>query len=282
MLNYLAENIKTQNGETTENIADGDCDAANAMMQLGDLMRKLRQMEREDEAQRERENDSNEITDTLDYKSFLSNQNYYDDYKHVNYRFIDFGTIGDQPCVIQQDRTVGKGGFVWDSGFILAEHMITAKEFEVEKPTSVVELGAGTGVTGVLVAKSFPTAKVHLTDLPALQPLLKVNTDDTPNASFGVLGWGETVLDQKYDVVLGADVVASIYDCSGLVKTIYDLTNKDSKVYLACRDRLAGSIEKLEEQLKHLFTQVERRKAVSSNKNPDIWILFASGRRSSQ
>jgi predicted nicotinamide N-methyase len=183
--------------------------------------------------------------------------------------------------VIEQDRSVGKGGLVWDAGFVLAEHVINAKEWKSKKPTSIVELGAGTGVTGLMVAKACPTAKVHLTDLPELQPLLKKNAGETSNASVDVLEWGGSGSD-KYDVILGADVVASIYDSSGLVKTIYDLANPDSRVYLACNDRLAGCIEKFENQMKQLFTHVERRKAVSSNRNPDVWIMFACGRRSNQ
>jgi predicted nicotinamide N-methyase len=266
-------------------MSEDEYDASDALFQRGDFLRKLRELEREDEAQRVRDvHECQENEDTLQYESYLSNQSYYDDYKHVNYKYIDFGPIGgDEPFVIEQDRTVGKGGFVWDSAFILAEHVVKTSQWPVDKAISVVDLGAGTGLCGLMVARSFPlTTKVHLTDLPQLQPLLEQNSKQAPNASFGVLEWGKSLSSEKYDVILGADVVASIYDSSALAKTLCDLANPETKVYLACRDRLAGSIERFEIQMKQMFAKVERRKTDSSNKNPDVWIFYASGRRSYQ
>jgi hypothetical protein len=50
--------------------------------------------------------------DTLLYhRDFLAKtRKVYDDYKHVNYRYIDFGIMGGRPLVMQQDRSLGKGG----------------------------------------------------------------------------------------------------------------------------------------------------------------------------
>jgi hypothetical protein len=73
-------------------------------------------------------------------------------------------------------------------------------------------------------------------------------------------------------------VIAGIYDSVGLAKTIHDLATEHSEVYLACRDRLAGSLEQFETHLRRFFSKVERRYAQSSNKNPTVWIMFASGR----
>lgn len=260
--------------------SDDDYDAADTLFKLGDRMRQLRALEREDEALREKENEMGEETDTLNYQSYLANQTYYDDYKHVNYRFVDFGNVNDEPFIIEQDRTVGKGGFVWDAGFILAQHVISEREWQSEKPVKVIEVGAGTGVAGLMVAKSCATASVHLTDLPQLQPLLEKNAGK--DASTGVLEWGKNNNMDKYDVILGADVVASIYDSTGLARTIYDLAKVDSRVYLACRDRLAGNVERFEAYMKQYFTIVERRKAESQNKSPNVWIMFATGKRENQ
>ncbi|KAL3935289.1 MAG: hypothetical protein SGBAC_009160, partial [Bacillariaceae sp.] len=152
-----------------ETVYDDNYDAYAAMMNRGAFLRNLRQMAEEDEAQRDVESSSNDETDhdTLCYQSYLSVQVHYDDYKHVNYGKVSFGIVGDSPLVIAQDRTVGKGGFVWDSGYILAEHVSQAEEWQAGNP-SVVELGAGTGVTGLIVARQVPQANVHLTDLPEL------------------------------------------------------------------------------------------------------------------
>lgn len=259
---------------------EDDYDACDAMMKRGYFLRMLRLMAEEDEAQRDESPNDETDSDTLDYQSYLSVQAVYDDYKHVNYRQIDFGTVGDSPLVIAQDRTVGKGGFVWDSGYILAEHVSRAKEWQTGSP-SVVELGAGTGVTGLFVARQIPQANVHLTDLPELLPLMQKNASTSKNATAKVLEWGRNVSGQ-YDVILGADVVASIYDSYGLAKTIYDLSHEHTKIYLACEDRLAGSIEGFEGHMKRMFDHVNRSKPNSTNKNPKVWIFEIHGKSENQ
>ena len=275
-----------------ETMSDNDdFDAAAALFNRGDFLRKLREMERQDDEERAREQGSMDLdTDpganstTLDYQNYLANQSYYDDYKHVNYHHIDFGIVGDRPLIVQQDRSVGKGGLIWDAGYILADHLIQTQELwnPTRRPVRMVELGSGTGVTGLMLACAFPESQVHLTDLAQLMPLLNTNAKGMDNATVGELEWGTTATLDKYDVIVGSDVVASIYDSSALAKTIYDLVNKRSQVYLACRDRLAGSIEQFEGHLSRLFDVVERRKATSYNKNPDVWILHVAGRKSSQ
>lgn len=276
--------------------SSSDYDAAEALFRRGDFLRKLREMERQDELERQRQQSleeeegdrsllENDDGSTLNYQAFLKTQQYYDDFKHVNYKQIDFGGMilqnassSSTPLIIEQDRTLGKGGFVWDAGYILGEHVIRDTVWQSSgNNTSVVELGSGTGVTGLMVAKAFPEVQVDLTDLPQLVPLLKRNSDAFPNAQAKVLEWGGSV-SGDYDVILGADVVASIYDDYGLAKTIYELAHSKTWVFLAIRDRLAGSVENFEGHLKKMFVNVERRKADSSNKNPNVWILTAYGK----
>ena len=86
----------------------------------------------------------------------------------------------------------------------------------------------------------------------------------------------------KYDIILGADCVASIYSSEALAKTIQDLAKDNSHVFLTIRDRLAGSIEDFEERLERIFILVERIKPTSSNKNPGVWLLHATGKRQDQ
>ena len=272
---------------------DDEYDAASILMQRGEFLRRLRELERQDEQERGLEDDAQQLDvtsntrTTLDYQSYLANQSYYDDYKHVNYHQIDFGMIGNRQVIIQQsrDKETGKGGLVWDAGFILADHLIQTKELwnPTSRPVRMVELGAGTGVTGLILAAAFPESKVHLTDLSPLLPLLNTNAKGFENATVGELEWGtSTPTLDKYDIIVGSDVVASIYDSSALAKTVYDLADERSQVYLACRDRLAGSIEQFEMHLARLFANVQRRKATSTNRNPDVWILHVSGRRNDQ
>lgn len=292
---------------------DDEYDAFDAMLNRGALLRKLRELEAQDEAERAataaQEECEDAPSDTLNYESayLQAGQHYYDDYKHVNYRFIDFGIVGvdndennkenspadvkeQRPLLIEQDRSVGKGGFVWDAGFVLAEHILHEQDEwkplvkrSNSKPIQMVELGAGTGITGLMVASAMQDVHMSLTDLPELMPLLQKNLahNTSAKATAFPLAWGTNV-QGNYDVILGADVVAGIYDPVKLAKTICDLCHENTLVYLAVNKRLDEIIATFMEAMGKLFECIEQREPVSRNKNPNVSILVATKKRSTQ
>ena len=81
----------------------------------------------------------------------------------------------------------------------------------------ILELGAGTGLTGLAAAAMYPsTTHTHLTDLPYIIPNLKVNVElnkqllDTENVTVGALDWGQLPEadvgeEERFDVILAAD-----------------------------------------------------------------------------
>jgi predicted nicotinamide N-methyase len=277
-------------------------DAVDAWLSRGEFLRKLRQLEQEDEAERQvssstadddddaQQQEENDDPHMFDYQHFLKHQHCHDDYKHVNYTHINLGKMRDddsskEPLILQQDRQVGKGGLIWDAGYILADTLIQKKEWTLlgDKPQRVVELGAGTGVTGLMLAKAFSLAQVHLTDLPELQPLLECNLRQSKldNVTCGVLEWGKTPSsgDHKYDVILGADVVAGIYNAPALIKTLYDLSHARTHIFLSTRDRLSGIMDDVCKELQEKFEVVERRAPCSDNRNPTVYIIYITGKR---
>jgi len=77
-------------------------------------------------------------------------------------------------CVPQRD--VGEEAVVvWDAGLVLAYYLVKHQKrfrfFDEENPPHVVDIGAGTGVVGLVAAGL--GAKVTLTDLPRILPLLE-------------------------------------------------------------------------------------------------------------
>ena len=136
----------------------------------------------------------------LRYDSYLKHQRYNDDYKHADCHFIDFGFVRNcfsssdndvdhhhnsqkgHRLMIEQQKSLGKGGFVWDAGVVLAEHLIATKDdwFPQSNDThsppkpKIVELGAGTGVTGLMIAKVI-RSHVYITDLPDVIRLMERN-----------------------------------------------------------------------------------------------------------
>jgi hypothetical protein len=328
---------------------------ADAMMRRGDHLRMLRMMAEQDEAERALaindgnnaggdsssalEQDKYDVLPTsggskmLHYDSYLRHQRFYDDLKHIDYQYIDYGDIRSRGrdgsrspaggrLIVRQRKSLGKGGICWDAAFILAEHLIACEE-EWKKggpnnnsdssrapQTTLCELGAGTGLSGFMVAKACRGSHVFVTDLPELLDLMKANYDlNFVDGDFGavteedflrrkvgselfvsqgsaeakVLRWGvkSDYEGAPFDVVFGADVVASLYDPIALANTFYDLCGPESNVYLSYKGRLDEPHLLFEAELKRLFSvvkRIEHPNIHSRNKNPGVSILKAWGK----
>jgi hypothetical protein len=316
-------------------------DPTDALFQRGALLRKLRELELEDEAARaaysnQDSNDNNLNDEThgteseeptvlacgakvLSYDSYLGHQRYYDDLKHVDCKFIDYGRIGPGQLIVEQDKSFGKGGWCWDAAFCLGEYLI--QNAPVWKngdqcTTTVLEHGTGTGLCGALVAKAVQGVHVSLTDLPELMPLLQRNVarnfgsdrvsahggdqigveddgvlsdyagDDSKLSHGSVsafpLPWGCSDYSRHgtFDVVVGADVVASLYDPVALAQTISSVSHSESVVYVSFKERLSTIHRSFEDEMRSLFEFMEISKPSGSrNRNPDIQILIARGKK---
>lgn len=368
-------------------------DPADALMQRGEMLRRLREMEQQDELERaatsyptdpdpaaainemslqqpqtaqEDPPGKDEViklpsgkASMVEYESYLLHQRWYDDLKHVDTKFLRYEIKtenDDQPIhrlVIEQDKSLGKGGLCWDAAFILAEHWLyceaerTLERFSErhERPCRLIELGSGTGLCGMLIAsgcyhfKSQVTLEVTCTDLPALLPLMQRNRDRNfattgsakstlldprdPDEEFfqhatnhrilektvnvDVLAWGCRQDEERhglFDIVVGADVVATLYDPLALVETISRLCHEESQVFISFKERLSSLHRQFEEDMRSHFAMVGilhqplQRFAstatntseihndspsddtiMSRNRNPDVHILVASGKK---
>ncbi len=96
-----------------------------------------------------------------------------------------------------------------------------------------------------------------------------------------VLRWGmkEDYGSDPYDVVIGADVVTSLYDPEALAHTIHSLCHEDSRVYMSLKNRLKEVVVQFEEVMHQLFSSVTMVKAISRNKNEDIIVMEVFGKR---
>jgi predicted nicotinamide N-methyase len=269
-------------------------------------------MEREDQVAREEEEEpsscsrrhSNDASFTtlfsgmtiFQYNHFLKEQAYYDDLKHVDYSFIDYGTIGSGQLIVEQQKSLGKGGFCWDAAYILADHLI--HENAIPDGTRVLELGSGTGLCGLMLAKAL-NVHVCLTDLPTVLPLLERNSSrnfesmesddcllsqyqtDTSKQSKGQvsvfpLDWSVVKEDSEvFNVVIGADVVASLYDPVALARTIRRLSHNQSTIYISFKERLSTVHRQFEEAMVRESFEIEIIHPTSRNRNPEVRILVA-------
>ncbi|KAF5102883.1 hypothetical protein D0Z00_000141 [Geotrichum galactomycetum] len=152
----------------------------------------------------------------------------------VNY-FVnesDYVRLRESPNVISAHGSTGHR--TWEAALALSDYIITAGLLllgeDGQPPHKLVELGAGTGLVGLIAAKLDPTLEVILTDgdeqvvnnLRANIALNNNNRDNNnndndnveslrPRISAEVLLWNETPVVANTDLVVAADVT---YDAS--------------------------------------------------------------------
>lgn len=135
---------------------------------------------------------------------------------------------------------LGMAAAVWDGALCLCRF------FEEQRMDfsgrTVIELGAGTGIVGILAAML--GGDVTLTDLPLALEQLRTNMElnaAAVAASRGrvrvqALPWGRALgsIPHSYDVVLGADVVYDSRCFPALLDTLLQLCGPRSVAFLSC------------------------------------------------
>ena len=304
-----------------------EIDAFDELMRKGEFMRRLRELELQDEAERATQDDSSceshdasvVVTTSAGqsiflYETFLAHQRYYDDSKHINYKYMHYGTLGTStPLVMEQDHRLGKGGLCWDAAFILGEYVeLVLKGNPLLPSKTFIELGSGTGLAGLMVAKAL-NVHVTMTDLPELMPLLQRNIarnlprkdsdtkdldevfweymggesgcrDCRGSASASVLCWGNKEQEAShgtFDVILGADLVASLYDPYALADTLFHLSHNTTKVFISFKERQTEYHVMFETAMRKRFSKLDILSPQSRNANPGVRIMVAENKRMS-
>ena len=268
------------------------------LMSRGDIIKKFKELEAL--AILESENDqgsdlsqsTKEATDErgfLIYDTFLSNQIYFDDLKHVNYPGISytyppnmFRNKEEVTLHISQDKSLGKGGILWDAAFILSEYVLFKNL--LTPSSSIIELGAGCGLVGALMNKlGLPCLT---TDLESHVPLMTTNFKQNGLSSeiVQVMEWGVHDDDHlsKYDFVLGADIVASLYDPELLAETIHRIIKPTGRGYISFKGREEQYHVRFEKRMKELFESWEIAAATetgSRNKNEGVGVICFEGKK---
>ncbi|XP_071767417.2 protein N-lysine methyltransferase METTL21A isoform X1 [Centroberyx gerrardi] len=140
----------------------------------------------------------------------------------------------------QDWKKLGVAAVVWDAAVVMCMYLELG---QVElKGKVAIELGAGTGLVGIVAA--LLGAKVTITDRePALEFLaanVKANVPQGSVAAVSELTWGEAL--ERYpaggfDLVLGADIVYLEDTFVPLLDTMQHLCSDTAAVLLACKIR---------------------------------------------
>ncbi|XP_071402665.1 protein N-lysine methyltransferase METTL21D [Centroberyx affinis] len=183
------------------------------------------------------------------------------------------------------------GCVVWDAAIVLAKYLETkqfcdpASGVNAWANRDVLELGAGTGVVGLMAATL--GAQVTVTDLEDLQTLLKVNIQENQalissgSITAKVLKWGEDVSDflPPPHYVLMADCIYYKQSIVPLVESLKLLAGPETCIICCYEQRTEGVNPKVERQFFELLQQSFNCEEVPLDKqdpefsSPDIHIL---------
>ncbi|XP_061534250.1 protein N-lysine methyltransferase METTL21A [Phycodurus eques] len=177
--------------------------------------------------------------------------------------------------IAQDWRKHGVAAVVWDAAVVMCMYLELG-QVELKGKVSI-ELGAGTGLVGIVAA--LLGSKVTITDRKSALDFLSANvkgnlpSDLWESVAMSELSWGEG-LDRYpaggFDLVLGADIVYLEDTFVPLIKTLQHLCADATVVLLACRIRYERDTNFLN-MLRQQFT-VEK---VYYDKQRDIHIYKA-------
>ncbi|KAM4796046.1 elongation factor Ts, mitochondrial [Rhinophrynus dorsalis] len=164
---------------------------------------------------------------------------------------------------------LGVAAPVWDAALYLCSYIEEQKLNFIGK--KVIELGAGTGVVGILV--SLLGGHVTLTDLPHALPQIKknvfANITSSHIAHVCALSWGhdQEGFPQDYDFVLGADIVYLKETYPLLIRTLQHLCGPFTTIFLSSKMRQEhGTVAFFQDVLPQYFIS----ELVQRNEEEDI------------
>nr|DBA14511.1 TPA: hypothetical protein GDO54_005466 [Pyxicephalus adspersus] len=193
---------------------------------------------------------------------------------------------------IRQLSSGDVGCVVWDAAIVLSKYLERRERTEpgLLRGRTVLELGSGTGIVGIMAAAL--GAQVTVTDLEDLQDLMSANIDHNAHVISGscqakVLKWGEEVADSflSPNYILMADCIYYEESLKPLLKTVKDLAGSDTCVLCCYEERTTGKNPEIEKKFFELlkadfeYEEVPIEKHDEEYRSEDIHILQIYGKK---
>ncbi|XP_018415902.1 PREDICTED: protein N-lysine methyltransferase METTL21A [Nanorana parkeri] len=173
----------------------------------------------------------------------------------------------------QNWKELGVAAVVWDAAIVLCMYL-EAGGINLEG-RSVIELGAGTGLVGIVA--TLLGAEATVTDREIALEFLKTNvhdnlpTDLLHKVSVKPLTWGKGLEDfSPFDVIVGADIIYLEETFQDLLKTILHLSTENTVILLSCKLRYQRDHQFLDMMRQH-FSVVQ----VLYDQKVDVYIYKA-------
>ncbi|XP_072274790.1 protein N-lysine methyltransferase METTL21A [Pyxicephalus adspersus] len=169
-------------------------------------------------------------------------------------------TFANHTIQIKQNwKELGVAAVVWDAAIVLCMYL-EAGGINLNG-RSVIELGAGTGLVGIVAA--LLGAEVTVTDREVALEFLNTNVHDNvpedllPKVSVKPLTWGKGLEDfSPFDVIVGADIIYLEETFQDLLNTILHLGTENTVILLSCKLRYQRDHHFLDMMKQH-FSVVE-------------------------
>lgn len=170
----------------------------------------------------------------------------------------------------------GTGATVWDSALVLAKYLESNIDLN---PKNILELGSGTGLLGIIMAKKYPNANVTVSDQLCILPLLQQNIVESGlnNINGKCIDWTSFNESKDYDLIVFSDLIAwpNLYD--DLVRVLDLVSGKDSILIFANEKRdfkkEVDFYSKLSVQF--VFDYVREDKLDETFQSEDIYVFTA-------
>ncbi|RXK41722.1 hypothetical protein M231_00957 [Tremella mesenterica] len=171
----------------------------------------------------------------------------------------------DLDVKLKVDAGPGCGGIAWPAGEVLSRYLAYRhNQTALLENKTILELGSGTGLVGIVAGILEPSAKVWVTDQRQLLHLMKENVHlnlsplQRTNVHVMELNWGETLPPnlplKQTDLVLAADCVYFEPAFPLLVQTLRDLAMVNEHIeILFCWKKRRKADKRFFSLLKHHF-----------------------------
>ncbi|KAF1810249.1 hypothetical protein P152DRAFT_484052 [Eremomyces bilateralis CBS 781.70] len=161
---------------------------------------------------------------------------------------VDFDGRLEAPLQLYEDLSGGCGGQMWPAGMVLAEYILDHKQ--LVEGCSILELGAGGGLTGLAVATGCPTSgPLYITDQAVMLPIMQKNIElnglslvTAVEYNWGAPAPAPSLLPPHLDVVLAADCVYFEPAFPLLQATLQDLIGAKTRCYFCFKKRRRADI----------------------------------------
>lgn len=163
------------------------------------------------------------------------------------------------------DVTKGCGGKIWPAAEVLGQYVASRRTDGQWKGKRAVELGAGTGLVGLLAAQLGDLEKVWITDQIPMMKLMAQNLDLNPalkrRCIVAELNWGQPIpadVPSHPDVLLLADCVYLEIAFQPLVDTMRAMCTPETEVLFCYQQRRKADKRFFKMVRKHFtFTDVD-------------------------